>query len=323
MKEIMSLYSPKKTEQESGEYNYEQQRKLVESFLARIDVDALVDVYADLKRKSLGWERGGSDDYVFHVYMRHVLKDPDIEEGVRGGQVAAIQPMLADDVVFAKLKVFVKGLDAGGERDFSKFLKAVMHELAHAASLANRLQDGQVMAGFQKASIEERQFTPLNEAFTEYVADAVYSEYLRRTGNQKDATVFSYGPMSIKYDREQYGVYRRFLEVLIDKISQESGFEREEIVKSMLGHYMRPDFSQELDEIYSVVSLEIQQEFEMLKIDPLGFGNQITHPADSESRFVPKLKLICQELLQKKEGRQHVEAIFGKDIFAGKRFVAR
>lgn len=318
----MNLYSSKKAEQ-GGEYDYEQQRKTVEAFFEGMDIDTLIDIYTDLKRKALGWERGSNDEHLFKSCMKYVLQDPDIEEGVDGGQVAGIQPMLADEVVFAKLKVFTRGLDITSEKNFPKFLKVVIHELAHVASLDNRLVDGEVRIGFASASTYEVQFTPLNEAFTEYVADAVYSEYIHRTGNKDDATAVSFGPIDIKYDREQYGVYRQWLAVLIDELAKEAGIEKEEIIKSMLGHYMRADFSQEIDALYREISPQLQQEVEMLKSDPFALDGQKTHAADLEEKLIPKLKFICRELLQKKGGRSHVEAIFGTDIFVGKRFVAR
>ena len=325
MKELINLYSAGKPGEQSRREmdDYEQGRKKLEAFFERIEADKLVDIYIDLKRKALGWGRESQVEHVFRKYLKAVLQYPDIEEGVQYGTVAAIQPMLADEVVVGRLKVFVKGLDAHKSGDFSKFLKVIIHEMAHVASLDNRLRDNQAVTGFQSASEQQSLFTPLNEAFTEYVADAVYSEYVRRTGNRKDTVALSYGPIDIQFDRENYGVYRQWLAVLIDELAKEAGVEKEEIIKSMLGHYMRADFPQEIEALYQEIRPQLQQEIKLLEKDPFALGGQKTHAADLEEKLIPKLILICRELLQKKEVRSHVEAIFGTDIFAGKRFVAR
>lgn len=322
MKELMNLYSPEKS-LKSDEVSFEEQKQLIEKFFERVNVEVLIDIYTDLKRKAMGWDRESSDEYAFRQYMKHVLQDHDIEEGVPGGQVAGIQPMIAGEFLIGKLVILARGLDTHNEKDFPKFLKIIIHEMSHVASMDNKLRNSEANIGFQTASVDNWRFTPLNEAFTEYITDAVYSEYVQRTGNRSDATTVSYGPVDIQYDREQYGIYRKFLSLLIDEIVKESGFSKEEITRSMLGHYMRADFSREIDDLYAEISPNLQQEFEMLKIDPFSLGNQTTHSADLEKRFLPKLKLICQELLKTREGRTHVEAIFGRDIFGGKKFVAR
>lgn len=312
MKELINIYTPESNKEE--DFDFDQTKQEVEKHLEKIDINTIIDIFSDLKRKALGWERNSKEESDFRDDMQGAFKQRYFDEPYGAQGVASYDTSGSDSgsITFNPRRL----VNSPGGVLFPKILKLVTHEMAHVASFSRIKRRHGLTA-------RDRSFSPLDEAFTEHVADAVYSEYLRRTGSQDDATVISYGPVDVLYDREVYEVYRNILNVLIDEIAEESHVDKEIVIKSMLGHYLRADFFQELDALYTEIDPKVKEVFESLRNDPSGLGMNYNHPAVLEKRLIPKLVIICRELLKTREARVHVEALFGTDVFTGKKFVTK
>lgn len=124
-------------------------------------------------------------------------------------------------------------------------LKAVVHELVHVASFTG------ITAGIstaEKVTIGKQEkiinyFELLDEALTEMISDAVYSEYLARSGEimndefkKRDDNGMEYGLIDIPIT---YYNARIQLIALINELTQATSSSEELVIQSLVGTYFR------------------------------------------------------------------------------------
>ena len=123
------------------------------------------------------------------------------------------------------------------KKDYRRILSAYIHEYVHAVAAAR--EGGST--GFQQTlKSGEKKNLPINEGFTELIADYVYEEYLSRTGE-----AVRLGHTSHKRTVKGYFDERADASALIEKMSQDSGIP-EDVV---FGAYIRAYFSRDLDSL--------------------------------------------------------------------------
>jgi hypothetical protein len=121
------------------------------------------------------------------------------------------------------------------KKDYRRILSTYIHEYVHANALGPGADNE---TGFQYVSEDEKKHhAPLNEGFTELIADYVYEEYVRRSGERERL-----GQTSHRRTVKGYLQERADAMALVRKISEEAGIP-EDVV---LGAYIRAYFSQDV-----------------------------------------------------------------------------
>lgn len=120
------------------------------------------------------------------------------------------------------------------KKDYRRILSTYIHEYVHACAIGS---GSSADTGFKYTDEDGTvKHIPLNEGFTELIADYVYEEYLRRSGD-----LARLGHTSHKRTVRGYLEERRDAMELVHKISQDAGIP-EDIV---FGAYMRAYFTQD------------------------------------------------------------------------------
>jgi hypothetical protein len=158
-------------------------------------------------------------------------RDLDASAYARGNKIAILA------------RAFVDNAGSLDKHSRSDLVKTVIHEIMHTKS-SNFDQYHQVE--FSGVSLEDGQikeegnpYIHLNEALTEVVADAVYSEYLARTGTAKE---FDEERNGYTLPIERHAAYmseRLALEQLARRLAKESGMSLEQVYQAFAVEYFK------------------------------------------------------------------------------------
>lgn len=122
------------------------------------------------------------------------------------------------------------------KKDYRRILSAFIHEYVHARAIGPSSKNA---TGFKYRTEDGTiRHAPINEGFTELIADYVYEEYMKRSGEIKRFGQVKHKRTVIGYLRERGDALE-----LIKRIAQETGIP-EDVV---FGAYVRAYFSQDTD----------------------------------------------------------------------------
>ena len=283
--------------------------KKVKEIIESINVPVLIDILSEIKCISMGWSRGGLEDKKFIDKLKKVFYNIKLDYSPinTGG--------IADYDFLIKMKY-------GLMRNFRvvDMVSTLFHEMLHISSAVDTdvYNSGNFViyqnGGFEYFVNKKRPSnTPLNEGFTELMTDGILSEYMLRTGERKISTK--------EYESsEAYGVYRILSEKIIDIIAEESEVPRDVVVRSMLGHYMRADWQEHMEEVNKLASEELRKLFKFSRKDLP--EKEMYEELNSIYKYergtsIEKIKSwglhLRRKFKQYKYMRPHVEAIFGRD----------
>lgn len=121
------------------------------------------------------------------------------------------------------------------KKDYRRILSTYIHEYVHACAIGSRIEN----TGFKhKSKSGEMENVLINEGFTELIADYVYEEYLRRTG-EASSLGLTFPKRTVK------GYLKQRLEAIeiMKKISLEYDVPEEIVFDA----YIRAYFTQDID----------------------------------------------------------------------------
>ncbi len=306
--------------QENKKLNSQQEaEKKVKEILESINLPVLVDILSELKCKAMGWSRGGLEDKKFRDYLSDFIKIKDRKNRfylVNGIELVYKPNSVGGGEAFSNFSI---KLDTPHMKNFRpvNIIQTLFHELIHIISSKDMpvkdfiyYKDGGLGYFVNKKRPSNR---PLNEGFTELMTGAIVSEYILRAGEKRIDTK--------EYESsESYAVYRILSEKIIDIIAEESEVPRDVVVRSMLGHYMRADWTEHMDEINKLASDELKKLFKFSRknITEEEMWKELNSMYKYETgTFREKIKNfglhIRRKFKQYKYMRPHTEAIFGRD----------
>lgn len=115
-----------------------------------------------------------------------------------------------------------------------EIFKDLLHEMCHDMSHF-----------FGKGIKAVNVFKPLDEALTEDLANYIFKEYLKRSGDRsvwKEDSMESVNKVKNIEDSNTYSRYRHQLDEYVKELSTESGIPEDIVYKAWVGHYVRGDF---------------------------------------------------------------------------------
>ncbi len=310
---------PERLEKEEG--LWVQKREQVEDFLKNeIDFTAIGDIIGEMYFKSRpdAPERGQDD---LRKYRFSNIYDPKYEvQYVYSDNGKAVTAQAKKGRIHFSARSFFEN----NELNRALLLHVTIHELCHLASLTvsfdsktERTQLSGVSSvtynvqALREDTVEGKDkelevlFSGLNEGITEFVSDAVYSEYLARTGKVLE-TVYQKGFVTnevhglietpVTYYDERIAAYE-----LIEKISQESELPMETVTEGFVQAYLR---NERLDS-EDLLSFFDEDSKAVLFLNKLK-GNDIAKHEHDKQRFLV-------DILPNTE-RIFVKALFGRDV---------
>ncbi|MEN9552078.1 MAG: hypothetical protein RI935_455 [Candidatus Parcubacteria bacterium] len=215
----------------------------LKNILEKLNIDLLIDIFREIHLKSIV----GDDADPYAQFLK-------IKERIRR--------IIGEDIFvnYSKRMNHSGGLayyDSGSIGVSSELLsdqtselgilKIILHELVHSFSG----RGGKGLEGCRKLNAKEhflddtRTFVALNEAVTEFVADHVLVEYIKRGGDRK---MYSNFDKDFK-NHQTYFFEKTATREAVHGFSKEFGVPEDIVLQALVGHYVRGDFSEVFEDM--------------------------------------------------------------------------
>jgi hypothetical protein len=202
-----------------AQLNIDKSLDLIREHLKRIDSNTIQDIFNEIRSKS------GLTQFPIGQFKIAVTWNPESRKG--GWQYRDTITINAASPTFAT-----------PDKIQNKLLSICIHEYVHAYAGDG---GGENNTGFKDGSANEL----LNEGFTELIADFVYEEYIRRTGDKL-------GQKTNKRTFISYVIQRREVSEILDSMSKEAGLPFEVVFNAYVSAYFNRDTESFLDSVATI-----------------------------------------------------------------------
>ncbi len=197
----------------------------MKKFLEKIEINVLTDILSELLVKS-------------GMTSEHIRKK-EIKVNVVSDTMRKANAWHNSGSLYINAAKF--DFNSDYKKDYKRILSAYIHEYVHAMAMNNGIAQ---TTGFKWVSEDGVEMEiPINEGFTELIADYVFEEYLKRSGGSSLVGQKDYKRTIKGYLQERSDAF-----AFVSQVSQQTGIPEDVVMKSFIRAY----FSQDIDSLEDI-----------------------------------------------------------------------